>query len=110
MADLTLHESLSELPAQEWDAIAAPEEAVGRPIDPFITHRFLSALETSGSTGTGSGWQARPLVLRENGRLVAATPLYVKSPMVTLLFTRVTPWIVAPECVPTFSVTDEMLA
>jgi predicted N-acyltransferase len=79
MADLTLLDSLSGVAAPEWDAIAAPEEADGRPIDPFTTHRFLSALETSGSTGTGTGWQARPLVLRDEGRLLAATPLYVKT-------------------------------
>ena len=79
MADLTLHDSLSEIPAAEWDAIAAPEQAAGRPIDPFTTHRFLAALETSGSTGTGTGWQARPLVLRDDGKLIAATPLYVKG-------------------------------
>lgn len=79
MADLTLHDSLSDIPAAEWDAIAAPEQSVGRPLDPFTTHRFLAALEGSGSTGAGSGWQARPLVLRDGGRLLAATPLYVKS-------------------------------
>ncbi len=79
MADLTLHESLSDIPATDWDSVAAPEQALGRPVDPFTTHRFLSALERSGSTGAGSGWQARPLVLREGGRLVAAVPLYVKS-------------------------------
>jgi uncharacterized protein len=79
MADLTLHDSLSEIAAADWDAIAAPEQAVGRPIDPFTTHRFLSALEASGSTGAGSGWQARPLALREGGKLLAATPLYVKT-------------------------------
>lgn len=79
MADLTLHDSLADIPAAEWDAIAAPEQSDGRPVDPFTTHRFLSALEISGSTGTGTGWQARPLALREGGRLVAVTPLYVKS-------------------------------
>jgi uncharacterized protein len=79
MVELTLHDSLSEIPAADWDAIAAPEQATGRPIDPFTTHRFLAALETSGSTGKGTGWQARPLALREGGRLVAATPLYVKG-------------------------------
>jgi predicted N-acyltransferase len=79
MADLTLHESLAEIPEADWDAVAAPEQGAGRPVDPFTTHRFLSALETSGSTGKGTGWQARPLVLREGGTLVAATPLYVKS-------------------------------
>ncbi|NHB76502.1 GNAT family N-acetyltransferase [Rhodobacter calidifons] len=79
MADLTLHESLSDILADDWDTVAAPEQALGRPVDPFTTHRFLSALERSGSTGPGTGWQARPLVLREGGRLVAAVPLYVKS-------------------------------
>ncbi len=77
MADLTLHDSLSEIAASDWDALAAPEP--GRPVDPFTTHRFLSALEASGSTGPGTGWQARPLALREGGRLIAVTPLYVKS-------------------------------
>ena len=79
MADLILNETLSELPASDWDAVAAPEQATGRPVDPFTTHRFLSALEASGSTSAGTGWQARPLTLRLGGQLVAATPLYVKS-------------------------------
>jgi hypothetical protein len=79
MADLTLLDSLTDIAAPDWDALAAPEQASGRPIDPFTTHRFLSALETSGSTGTGTGWQARPLVLRDVGRLLAATPLFVKT-------------------------------
>ncbi|WP_103258966.1 GNAT family N-acetyltransferase [Tabrizicola aquatica] len=79
MADLTLHDSLSEIDAADWDAVAAPEQAAGRPLDPFTTHRFLAALESSGSTGAGTGWQARPLTLRDEGRLLAATPLYVKG-------------------------------
>jgi len=79
MADLTLHDSLSEIPAADWDAVAAPEQANGRPIDPFTTHRFLTVLDASGSTGKGTGWQPRPLALREGGRLLAAMPLYVKG-------------------------------
>jgi hypothetical protein len=75
--DATLHTGMAEIPAPEWDALACPEP--GRPHDPFTTHRFLSALDRSGSTGKGTGWQTRPLVLREQGRLVAAMPLYVKS-------------------------------
>ncbi|MCF8510086.1 MAG: GNAT family N-acetyltransferase, partial [Rhodobacteraceae bacterium] len=51
----------------------------GRPIDPFTTHRFLLALESSGSSGDGTGWQARPLVVRHDGKNVAAMPLYVKT-------------------------------
>jgi predicted N-acyltransferase len=79
LPDLTLHDSLSEIAAPDWDALAAPEQADGRPMDPFTTHRFLTALEGSGSTGAGTGWQARPLVLRGGGRPLAATPLYVKT-------------------------------
>ena len=74
-----LLDSMAAIPAQEWDALACPETATGRPIDPFTTHRFLAALEASGSTGEGTGWQARPLVLRDQGRTVAAMPLYVKG-------------------------------
>jgi predicted N-acyltransferase len=70
---------MAAIPAQDWDALACPEAATGRPIDPFTTHRFLAALEASGSTGEGTGWQARPLVLRDQGRTVAAMPLYVKG-------------------------------
>lgn len=79
MADLTLLDSLSEITPTDWDAVAAPEQAQGRPLDPFTTHRFLSALEASGSIGPGTGWKARPLVLRDGGRLLAATPIHVKT-------------------------------
>jgi uncharacterized protein len=66
---------MAEISAQDWDALACPE---ARAIDPFTTHRFLAALDASGSTGEGTGWQTRPLVLRD-GAAVAALPLYVKS-------------------------------
>ncbi|MEF3048700.1 GNAT family N-acetyltransferase [Pseudotabrizicola sp. L79] len=79
MPDLILRDSLADIAAPDWDALAAPEQATGRPHDPFTTHRFLSALEASGSTGTGTGWTARPLVLQDGSDILAATPLYVKS-------------------------------
>ena len=76
---ITLLKSMDEIPAPDWDALACPEADSGRPIDPFTTHRFLSALERSGSTGPGTGWQPLALVLRQEGRPVAAMPLYAKS-------------------------------
>ena len=75
-AEARLLNNMAEIPAAEWDALACPEGA--RAIDPFTTHRFLMALEASGSTGKGSGWLARPLTLRD-GVPVGAMPLYVKS-------------------------------
>ena len=79
MSDLTLHDSLSDVQAESWDAVACPEGAAGRPVDPFTTHRFLTALEASGSTGKGTGWTARPLALRRGGGLAGVLPLYVKT-------------------------------
>ncbi|WP_112310121.1 GNAT family N-acetyltransferase [Pseudogemmobacter bohemicus] len=79
MADITLADSLAEIPAALWDAIAAPEQARGRPIDPFTTHRFLLALEVSGSTGGKTGWLPKPLILSEGGRPAALMPLWLKT-------------------------------
>lgn len=76
---ITLHDSMAAVSAAEWDALACPEAELGRPFDPFTTHRFLLALETSGSTGEGTGWAARPLILRTEDRALAAMPLYVKG-------------------------------
>ncbi len=76
MADLTLLNGMAEVAAADWDGLSAGS---GRPLDPFTTHRFLHAMDASGSTGKGTGWQSRPLVLRQDGKLVGATPIYVKS-------------------------------
>lgn len=78
MTELSLYDGMHEIAAPAWDAIAAPEQAGRRPIDPFTTHRFLAALDESGSTGRGTGWLPKPLVLSEDGVPVAALPLYVK--------------------------------
>ncbi len=72
--------SLSRIAAQEWDACACPEAAEGgRPDDPFTTHRFLLALEESGSVGRGTGWQPQYLTAYLDGMLIAAAPMYAKS-------------------------------
>lgn len=72
--------SLSGIPAKEWDACACPEtEDGGRPLDPFTTHRFLSALEESGSVGVGTGWEPRYLAVRDGEKLIATAPLYAKG-------------------------------
>ena len=74
---IALVDTIDTIPEADWDALSGPHRA--RPRDPFTTHRFLSALETSGSVGPGTGWEARHLTLHDKGRLVAAMPLYVKS-------------------------------
>ncbi len=72
--------SLSQISAAEWDACACPEAAEGgRPLDPFTTHRFLLALENSGSVGRGTGWQPQYLTAYLDGMLIASAPMYAKS-------------------------------
>ncbi|MCR9126377.1 MAG: GNAT family N-acetyltransferase [Rhodobacteraceae bacterium] len=72
--------SLGQIDAAEWDACACPEAAEGgAPLDPFTTHRFLSALEDSGSVGPGTGWQPQYLAARIDGALIGCAPMYAKS-------------------------------
>ncbi|MGP9791565.1 GNAT family N-acetyltransferase [Roseinatronobacter sp. NSM] len=76
---VTLIPDLGHVSPQDWDACACPEAALGRPIDPFTTYRFLRALETSGSVGAAAGWEPRHLIVQNGGQLVAAASMYVKS-------------------------------
>jgi predicted N-acyltransferase len=72
--------AITEIDAALWDACACPEAADGgRPFDPFTTHRFLRALETSRSVGPGTGWAPRYLVARADGQVIAVAPLYAKG-------------------------------
>lgn len=78
--EVSVVSSLREIPADEWDACACPEaRESGRAMDPFTTHRFLSALEDSGSVGTGTGWQPQYVTARSGGMLIAVAPMYLKS-------------------------------
>jgi len=77
--EITVVPSLSEISAADWDACACPEAVNGaRPNDPFTTHRFLKALEDSGSVGTGTGWQPQYLTARIGGQIIGVAPLYAK--------------------------------
>ena len=77
---ITLHDSLSRIDAEDWDACACPEAADGgRPDDPFTTHRFLKALEDSRSVGTGTGWTPHYMMVAMDGTCIACAPLYLKS-------------------------------
>ncbi len=83
--EITALSRLRDIASEDWDACACPEAAHadlaqhGRPTDPFTTHRFLLALEASGSVGAGSGWQPQHLVARVEGQVIAVMPLYAKG-------------------------------
>ena len=69
---IQLEEGVAGLPPDDWNRLVGDES-------PFLEWAFLASLEEAGALGRESGWDAKPLVARENGRLVAACPLYVKS-------------------------------
>lgn len=80
MIEVSLLTAVDDVPAADWDACACPEAVPGlRPRDPFTTHRFLTALERSGSVGGRSGWMPRPVVARRSGRTIAVAPMYAKG-------------------------------
>jgi predicted N-acyltransferase len=51
------------LNATAWDRLVGG--------DPFLSHAFLSSLEDSNSVGRGTGWTPAPILVEEEGRLVA---------------------------------------
>ncbi|MGJ8562913.1 MAG: GNAT family N-acetyltransferase [Alphaproteobacteria bacterium] len=60
-----------------WDALGQPEGLTGHP---FLSWRFLNALEESGSAIVETGWAPRHIwLMDENDVPVGAAPLYVKS-------------------------------
>lgn len=78
--EITVLSTLDAIAPEVWDACACPEAFDGsRPLDPFTTHRFLKALEDSGSVGTGTGWQPRYLQVKSCGEVIAVAPLYAKG-------------------------------
>ncbi len=74
---ITMLGGMDAVTASEWDDLANPGGGVA--VDPFTTHRFLGALEQSGSVGPGTGWRPCHLLVRASGCAVAAMPLYIKS-------------------------------
>ncbi len=77
--EIAAHGSINGIDPVDWDACACPEATDGRPDDPFTTHRFLKALEDSGSVGASTGWQPRYLTARIDGQIAAVAPLYAKG-------------------------------
>ncbi|MEE2663706.1 MAG: GNAT family N-acetyltransferase [Myxococcota bacterium] len=67
-----LADGVSLLDRSEWNALVGDES-------PFLEWEWLASLEEAGCVGARTGWDPRPLVVREGERLVAACPLYVKS-------------------------------
>src|SRR3978361_1635771 len=96
--------SVSQIPAEDWDACANPAAPPDRPgvqglpaappppaarppatagrsaagstaaYNPFVSHAFFSAVEASGSASSRTGWAARHLVARLDDEIACVVP------------------------------------
>lgn len=64
-------DSFLQIDAAHWDALTDDT--------PLLSHAFLASLETTNCVGQGTGWLPQPLVVFDNGLLVGAMPLYLKT-------------------------------
>jgi predicted N-acyltransferase len=71
LPDLRIVESLENVPAAEWDALAGA--------NPTLAHAFLDSLHRSGCAAPAAGWAPQYLTLWRGARLAGAVPLYLKS-------------------------------
>ncbi len=69
--EFQFHSGIGDIDASVWDALAGS-------LSPFLRHAFLFALEASGCATKATGWEPQHLLVRQNGRPVAALPLYLK--------------------------------
>jgi hypothetical protein len=64
--------NLDQIPAPAWNALVQDN-------NPFVRHEFLAALEHHGCVGKQFGWLPQHLALYEQGELIGAMPLYLKT-------------------------------
>ena len=65
-------EGVKAVARDEWDELVGAET-------PFLEWDWLASLEDAGAVGAESGWFPRPLLVRDDGRLIGACPAYLKT-------------------------------
>ena len=74
---VSIFSKIADIDSASWDAAANPDPAR---YDPFVSHAFLAALESSGSVGRGTGWSPAHLALEDRtGGIAGVMPLYSKT-------------------------------
>lgn len=70
----TILTRIADIAAPDWDGLIPSGN------HPFLSHRFLLAMEESGSATAGTGWAPRHIWVEDkDGNAVGAAPLYAKS-------------------------------
>ena len=67
--------SINDIEPDIWDQCA---NAAGT-YNPFVRHKFLAALETSGSVSEATGWQPFHLQVAKGNENIGVVPMYLKS-------------------------------
>jgi predicted N-acyltransferase len=84
LVDIRVIPGIDWIDAHDWDACTAPAIAAGKggegwALSPFTTHRFLLALEQSGSAAADAGWAPHHLVASVKEKILGVMPLYLKG-------------------------------
>lgn len=66
------YSSIKAIPAAVWNGLFDSQ-------NPFVQHSYLLALESSQCASPATGWQPAHLLMMQNGKAVAAMPMYKKS-------------------------------
>lgn len=70
--EIRIHRNVREIPEADWSRLEGVSSA------PFLSWIFLTALERTGCVGGDTGWIPYPLSFWEEGRFLAAAPVYLK--------------------------------
>ena len=65
-------DAISEVDSSDWDTIT-------RGYGPFLTHRFLHALECSESVTAETGWKPFHMLISDDSGLIGVAPAYLKG-------------------------------
>ncbi len=73
----TLVHRIADIGESHWNACATHSDVI---YNPFVDHRFLKALEESGSVSAETGWAPCHLLLQDEGDAVhGVVPMYLKN-------------------------------
>ncbi len=71
--EIAIVETIRAIGREEWNALLRDDDS------PFVDWDWLFAMEESGSAVRKTGWSPCHIAIRDNRRLVAACPAYLKS-------------------------------
>ena len=64
--------SINDVDALIWNQLSGIDY-------PFLRHEFFAALENSGSTTKATGWQPHHLLVKDEDKVIAVMPLFLKT-------------------------------